>query len=47
VIVLDALRKQRNINDYDGDPISEQAVAECIKLSFLDKDRDEANPAEP
>lgn len=31
VIVLDALRKQRNINDYDGDPISEQAVAECIK----------------
>ena len=31
VIVLDALRKQRNINDYEGDPISEQAVAECIK----------------
>jgi hypothetical protein len=26
-----ALRKQRNINDYEGDPISEQAVAECIK----------------
>jgi hypothetical protein len=31
VIVLDALRKQRNINDYEGDPISEQAVSECIK----------------
>lgn len=31
VIVLDALRKQRNINDYEGDPISEQAVVECIK----------------
>jgi len=31
LIVLDALRKQRNINDYEGDPISDQAVAECIK----------------
>ena len=31
VIVLDALRKQRNINDYEGDPISEQAVVECTK----------------
>ena len=31
VIVLDALRKQRNVNDYEGDPISDQAVAECIK----------------
>lgn len=31
VIVLDALRKQRNINDYEGDPISEQAIVECIK----------------
>ena len=31
VIVLDALRKQRNVNDYEGDPISEQSVAECIK----------------
>jgi hypothetical protein len=31
VIVLDALRKQRNINDYEGDPISEQAVVECVK----------------
>ena len=31
VIVLDALRKQRNINDYEGDPISDQTVIECIK----------------
>lgn len=31
VIVLDALRKQRNVNDYEGDPISDQAVVECIK----------------
>lgn len=31
VIVLDALRKQRNLNDYEGDPITEAAVAECLK----------------
>lgn len=31
VIVLDALRKQRNINDYEGDPISDQTVVECIQ----------------
>jgi len=31
VIVLDALRKQRNINDYDGDMISPTVVVECIK----------------
>ena len=31
VIVLDALRKQRNINDYEGDPISDQTVVECIR----------------
>jgi hypothetical protein len=31
VIVLDALRKQRNINDYEGNTISEQAIVECIK----------------
>lgn len=30
VIVLDALRKQRNINDYEGSQISEQMVTECI-----------------
>lgn len=31
VIVLDALRKQRNVSDYEGDSISDQAVIECIK----------------
>jgi hypothetical protein len=31
VIVLDALLKQRNVSDYEGDPISDQAVIECIK----------------
>lgn len=31
VIVLDALRKQRNLNDYEGDPITEAAVVECLK----------------
>lgn len=31
VIVLDALRKQRNVSDYEGDPSSDQAVIECIK----------------
>ncbi|MHB1291854.1 MAG: hypothetical protein ACYCY5_06635 [Sulfuricella sp.] len=30
VIVLDVLRKQRNLNDYEGDPITEAAVAECL-----------------
>jgi uncharacterized protein (UPF0332 family) len=30
VIVFDALRKQRNINDYEGNPVTEAAVAECI-----------------
>jgi hypothetical protein len=30
VIVFDALRKQRNISDYEGDPVTEAAVAECI-----------------
>ena len=31
VIVFDALRKQRNVNDYEGDPVSEAAVVECIR----------------
>jgi hypothetical protein len=30
VIVLDALRKQRNISDYAGDLISDATVAECV-----------------
>ncbi|OHC63326.1 MAG: DNA-binding protein [Rhodocyclales bacterium GWA2_65_19] len=31
VIVFDALRKQRNINDYEGNPVTETAVTECIR----------------
>ena len=31
VIVLYSLRKQRNVSDYEGDPISDQVVIECIK----------------
>jgi len=30
VIILDALRKQRNLNDYEGDPVTAAAVAECL-----------------
>lgn len=30
VIVLDALRKQRNLSDYSGDAISEASLAECM-----------------
>jgi hypothetical protein len=29
-VVLDALRRQRNANDYTGQPISPSAVAECV-----------------
>ena len=31
IIVLDALRKQRNVADYTGDLVADNAVAECIK----------------
>ena len=31
VIVLDALRKQRNVTDYSGDIIPASAVDECVK----------------
>lgn len=30
VIVLDALRKQRNQNDYEGEPVRPAVVTECI-----------------
>ena len=30
IIVLDALRKQRNLNDYEGDPIGDAVVTECL-----------------
>ncbi len=31
VIVLDGLRKQRNINDYIGDPIASGVLASCVE----------------
>ena len=31
VIVLDALRKQRNVADYSGDVVPASAVDECVK----------------
>lgn len=31
VIVLDALRKQRNLSDYEGDPVTPAAMNECVK----------------
>jgi len=30
VIVLDALRKQRNLNDYTGDGVNDALLVECI-----------------
>lgn len=30
MVVLDALRKQRNLSDYDGDPVPDSAVRESI-----------------
>lgn len=30
VIVLDALRKQRNLNDYEGDPVSDASLKACL-----------------
>ena len=33
VIVLDALRKQRNVADYSGDTVPVSAVNECVKYA--------------
>ena len=30
IIVLDALRKQRNLNNYEGDPVADGVVSECL-----------------
>jgi hypothetical protein len=30
MIVLDALRKQRNLSDYSGDLVTDPAVRECM-----------------
>ncbi len=31
VRLLDALRKQRNLSDYSGEPVSRAAVVECVR----------------
>lgn len=31
IIVLDALRRQRNVSDYEGDPVSTATLAGCIE----------------
>ena len=31
VRVLDALRKQRNLSDYDGELVTDQALQECLQ----------------
>ena len=35
MIVLDTLRKQRNLSDYSGDPITESAVSECLRQAEM------------
>ena len=30
MVLLDALRKQRNLADYEGNPVTVQTVAECL-----------------
>lgn len=30
IIVLDALRRQRNVTDYEGDPVPDAVLAECL-----------------
>lgn len=31
IIVLDALRRQRNVTDYEGDPVSDATLAGCLE----------------
>lgn len=33
IIVLDALRRQRNVSDYEGDPVSSATLEACIGQS--------------
>ncbi|MCY0857296.1 DNA-binding protein [Cupriavidus sp. D39] len=34
MIVLDALRKQRNLSDYSGDLVPESTLSECMSSAF-------------
>ncbi len=31
VRILDGLRKQRNLADYDGEPVTDAALQECLR----------------
>jgi len=33
LIVLDALRRQRNVNDYEGDPIADATLQACLQAA--------------
>lgn len=33
LIVLDALRRQRNVNDYEGDPIADASLHACLRAA--------------
>lgn len=33
LIVLDALRRQRNVNDYEGDPITDATLHACLQAA--------------
>lgn len=35
VRVLDALRKQRNLSDYEGEMVTEQALQECLQQAEM------------
>ena len=39
LIVLDALRKQRNLSDYSGDLVTDAAAAECLASACELRDR--------
>lgn len=49
VIVLDALRKQRNLNDYSGDSISDATLQECLTQAekLIDVARKRVMPKTP
>ena len=32
-VVLDALRRQRNVNDYEGDPIADATLQACLQAA--------------
>ena len=49
MIVLDALRKRRELDDYEGDAVSDAVVAECLQqaASLLSLTRECLQAARP